>query len=101
MLLLFGIGLCLGSRLYRSTRWGCVGAAMVCVAGGEGIVCVMMGLLAGGSLGSLAALIDLFVGRGSLGYLCVVLEWCFCFISQNRKLASVDCPIRWLLCGAP
>jgi hypothetical protein len=60
-----------------------------------------MGLLVGGSLGYLAALITLFVVRGSLGVLCVVLVCCICFMSQDRILASVDCPKerkkeRWL-----
>jgi hypothetical protein len=68
--------------------------------GGEGIVCFMMGLLVGGGLGSFAALIAIFVGRGSLGVVCVVFEFCICFKSQDRMLASVDCPIMWRLCAS-
>jgi len=41
----------------------------------------------------MSALIALFVGRGSLGVSCVVSEFCICFMSQGRILASVDCPI--------
>jgi len=60
----------------------------------------MMGLLVGRSLGSLAALVAFFVGRGSLGVSCVVLEFCIFFMSQDRILASVDCPIMWRLCAS-
>jgi hypothetical protein len=67
--------------------------------GVEGIICVMMGLLVGGSLGSLATIIALFVGRGSLDVSCVVLECCICFMNQDRRSASVDCPIMWHLCA--
>ena len=67
---------------------------------GGDIVCVMMGLLVGGSLGSLAALIALFAGRGSMDVLCVVLEFCICFMSQDRILPSVDCSIMWQLCAS-
>ncbi len=42
----------------------------------------------------------LFVSTGSLGVSCVVLEFCICFISQERMLASVDCPIMWRLCAS-
>ena len=69
-MLLFGVDLFKGCRLYRSTHWDDMGC------GEEGIVCVMMGLLVDSSLGSLAANITLFVGRSSLGVLCVVLECC-------------------------
>ncbi len=67
--------------------------------GVEGIICVKMGLLVGGGLESLTALIALFVGRGSLGVLCVVMKFCICFMSHDRMLASVDCPIMWRLCA--
>jgi len=60
----------------------------------------MMELLVGGTLGSLAGLIILFVGRGSLGVLCVVLECCICFMSQDKILASMECPIMWRLCAS-
>ena len=68
--------------------------------GGEMIVWVILGLLVGGSSGSLAALIVLFVGTSSLGILCVVLEFCICFMSYDRMLSSVDCPMTWRLCAS-
>ena len=40
----------------------------------------------------------LFVSTGSLGVSCVVLEFCICFISQDRMLASVDSLIMRRLC---
>ena len=65
--------------------------------GGERIFGVMMGLLVVGALGSLAALIALFVDRGSLGVLCVVLECFICCMRQARMLASVECHIMWVV----
>ena len=43
---------------------------------------------------------DLFVSAGSLGVSCVVLEFCICFICQDRMLASVDCPVMWRFCAS-
>ena len=48
----------------------------------------------------MSALIDVFVDGGSLGVSCVVLEFYICFMSQDRTLASVDCPIMWRLCAS-
>jgi hypothetical protein len=57
-------------------------------------------MLLGKILGYLAALITLFVVRGSLGVLCVVLVCFICFTSHDKILASVDCPIMWRLCAS-
>ena len=42
----------------------------------------------------------LFVSTGSLGVSSIVLEFCICFLSQDRMLASVDCLIMWRLCAS-
>ena len=52
-----------------------------------------MGLLIGGRLGQLVALVDIFADWGSLVVLCVVLVCYICLTSHVSILASVDCPI--------
>jgi hypothetical protein len=42
-LLLFGVALFLGNRLYKSSRWVCVGVAMVWVVGEMGLLGVLWG----------------------------------------------------------
>ncbi len=42
-LLLFGVALFLGNRLYKSSRWVCVGVAMVWVVGEVGLFGVLWG----------------------------------------------------------
>ncbi len=48
--LLFGVALFLGIRLYKSSRWVCVGVAMVWVVGEVGLFWNIMGLLVGRGL---------------------------------------------------
>ncbi len=42
----------------------------------------------------------MFVGRGSLGISCVVLQVCICFMSQATIFAYVDCPFMWRRCAS-
>jgi len=42
----------------------------------------------------------MFVGRGTLGVSCVMLQICICFMSQAMIFASVDCPMMWRLCAS-
>ena len=45
-------------------------------------------------------LVVVFVGRGLLGLLCIVLRICICFMSQAMMFASVDCRMIWRLCAS-